>query len=118
VSNLSKPGPKVKLRVQLVEDFVRYRGSNGMRFHHCVVRGTIGPGDGATLDAASSVHPFTLNLGQARNELNAYLDKHHKENPEVVFVEKPLKLARLRIVAFVQDDATQEVLQAGQVEIK
>jgi hypothetical protein len=113
VGNLARPGAKTKLRVLLVEDFIRYRGSNGMRFHHQVVRRAIGPSDGTPLTAASSVHPFQLDLVALRKDLLANLDKYQKENPDVIFVEKPLKLARLRVVAFIQDDDKHEVLQAA-----
>jgi hypothetical protein len=118
VGNLARPGAKTKLRVLLVEEFIRYRGSNGIRFHHHVVRGAIGPGDGTPLTAVSSVHPFQLDLAALRKDLLANLDKYQKENPDVIFVEKPLKLARLRVVAFIQNDDKQEVLQAGQVDVK
>jgi thiol-disulfide isomerase/thioredoxin len=118
VSNLAKPGPKIRLRVMLAEEFVRYRGGNGLRFHHFVTRGVLGPGDGTALPVASSNHSFTIDLAELRKSLTAYLEKFHKENPGVIFVEKPLKLARLRIVAFVQDDTSQEVLQVRQVEVK
>jgi len=118
VANLAKPGPKTRLRVFITEEFVRYRGSNGLRFHHSVVRGALGPADGTALAAPSSNHSFTIELGELRKSLTAYLEQYRKENPEVTFVEKPLKLARLRVVAFVQDDATQEVLQVGQAEVK
>ena len=77
------------------------------------MRGAIGPGDGTPLTAASSVHPFQLDLAALRKDLLANLDKYQKENPEVIFVEKPLKLTRLRVVAFIQDDDKQEVLQAA-----
>jgi hypothetical protein len=112
VGNLARPGAKTKLRVLLVEEFIRYRGSNGIHFHHHVVRGTVGPGDGTPLTVASSVHPFQLDLAALRKDLLANLEKYQKENPDVIFVEKPLKLARLRVVAFIQDDDKQEVLQA------
>jgi hypothetical protein len=118
VNNLARPGSKIKLRVFVTEGFVRYRGSNGLRFHHSVVRGALGPADGTILAAASSNHSFAIELGELRKSLTAYLEQYRKENPEVIFIEKPLKLARLRVVAFVQDDATQEVLQVSQAEVK
>ena len=38
-----KPGEKVRLRLALVEDWVRYKGTNGLQYHHRVVRAL--PGD-------------------------------------------------------------------------
>jgi hypothetical protein len=118
VTNLAKPGPNVKLRVFLVEEFVRYRGGNGIRFHNSVVRGVMGPAEGTVLAAANSTHSLSANLAEIRQGLAAYLARFSKDNPEVSFFEKPLKLSRLRIVAFVQNDDTQEVLQAVQAEVK
>ena len=106
------------LRVFLAEEFVRYRGSNGMRIHHCVVRGSLGPGDGTALATANNNLEFAIDLNDMRRGLMGYLDQFQKENAEVTFAEKPLKLTRLRVVALVQDDATQEVLQAVQAEVK
>src|SRR5262249_16651278 len=38
VDALKAPGDKVKLRLVLIEDVVRYPGTNGQRLHHHVVR--------------------------------------------------------------------------------
>jgi hypothetical protein len=118
VTNLAKPGPNVKLRVFLVEEFVRYRGGNGIRFHYSVVRGVIGPAEGTVLAAANSTHSWSANLAEIRQGLAAYLDRFTKDHPEVSFFEKPLKLSRLRVVAFVQNDDTRDVHQAVQAEVK
>jgi hypothetical protein len=117
VSELAKPGPKVKLRAMLVEDFVRYRGGNGVRVHHAVVRAALGPDDGVPLEAANSEHEFLIDLGTVRQALTAHLDQFQKEN-DFLFVDRPLKLSRLRVAAFVQDDGAQEVRQAVQAPVK
>jgi hypothetical protein len=46
VSNVTDPGDGKKLRFVLVEESVRYVGSNKMRFHHMVVRAMPGGPDG------------------------------------------------------------------------
>ena len=61
---------------------------------------------------------MSVNLDELRGTLNAYLDKYQKDNEGVVFSDRPLGLRKLRVVAFVQDDAIQDVLQAAQVEVK
>jgi hypothetical protein len=120
VSDLVRPGDKVRLRLALAEETVRYRGGNGIRYHHCVVRGFIGPAEGFALAQRSGEHRAGLNLADLRSALNGYLDKFlkEKENEGVTFAERPLNLRSLHVVAFVQDDATQEVLQAQRAEVK
>ena len=61
---------------------------------------------------------MSVNLDELRGTLNAYLDKYQKDNEGVVFSDRPLGLRKLRVVAFVQDDAIQDVLQSAQVEVK
>jgi hypothetical protein len=118
VSDLARKGPKVRLRLALAEETVRYRGGNGIRYHHCVVRGFAGPAEGFALPQASAEQTATVDLDALRAALNAYLDQFQKDNDGVTFPDRPLNLRNLRVVAFVQDDATQEVLQAAQVEVK
>ena len=45
LDGVKDPGEKVKLRVLLVEEKVKYVGGNGMRFHHMVVRALAGGPD-------------------------------------------------------------------------
>jgi hypothetical protein len=118
VRDLAKPGAKVKLRAMLVEDFVRYRGGNGTRIHRSVVRAALSPEEGIPLEQAQSKHELRIDAAVVRRDLGNYLDQWQKDNPDVQFIERPLKLSRLRIVAFVQDDQTQEVLQAVQADVK
>jgi hypothetical protein len=115
VSGLAKPGPMVRLRFAVVEERVRYRGGNGVRYHHCVVRGFAGGPDGFPLAKADAEQSAEVDLEKLRGELNTYLDTFAKENEGAQFPERPMRLDRLRVVAFVQDDATHEVLQAVQV---
>src|SRR5205085_6147296 len=118
VANLAKPGPKVRLRMALVESVVRYRGGNGIAYHHCVVRGFFGSPEGVALPGAAAGQEFTLNLESLRQQLAGHLDQFQKANEGVTFAERPLRLKELRVVAFVQDDATHEVIQAVQAEVK
>jgi hypothetical protein len=118
VGGLAKTGRGVRLRLALVEESVRYRGGNGIRYHHHVVRAFAGGPDGIPLTQASSEHQVSVNLDELRGTLNAYLDKYQKDNEGLTFSDRPLGLRKLRVVAFVQDDAIQDVLQAVQVEVK
>jgi hypothetical protein len=119
VSDLAKTGEKIRLRFALVEDHVRYAGGNGQRFHHCVVRSFLGGVNGLALTNKSSDQSAKVNLDELRGKLNEYLDNFVKTpGAEFPRPDRPMSLKGLRVVAFVQDDATNEVLQAAQVEIK
>jgi hypothetical protein len=95
---------------------VRYRGGNGLRYHHCVVRGFAGSAAGVPLMKSTIEQSATLDLAALRTGLNAELEEFQKKEG-LVFPDRPLRLRRLLIVGFIQDDANREVLQAGQVEV-
>jgi hypothetical protein len=96
---------------------VRYQGGNGIRYHHCVVRALPGGAKGFALTKAQSEHTADVNLDKLRTDINAYLDEAAKED-EFPNSDRPLVLKNLRVVAFIQDDATSEVIQAAQVEVE
>lgn len=112
VADIDKPGDKVRLRLALVEDWVRFRGGNGMQYHHRVVRAMPGGVKGIALKAKDAEHKASVDLAELRKSLNTYLDADYPEGP------RPMRLRHLHVVAFVQDDATAEVLQAVDVAVK
>jgi len=116
VSDLDEPGEDVKLRLALVEDHVRYTGRNNLRYHHSVVRALPGGSAGKALTKKADEHAATINLQELRKSLAKYLDDFAKEN-DAQFPERPMGFKNLRVVAFVQNDATKEVLQAVQVAV-
>jgi hypothetical protein len=110
-------GEKLRLRLVLVEDQVAYTGSNKLAEHHHVVRAFPGGVEGEKLTAGK---PFsknvTVDLDQVRKDLKEYLRKAAEAAPFPT-KERPLDLKNLRVVAFVQNDATREVLQAVQADV-
>jgi hypothetical protein len=112
VTDVSRPGDSVRLRLVLVEDVVHFAGSNGQRLHHHVVRAFPGGVDGLALKQASAQRDARVNISELQKSLNEYLagEKFDEDS-------RPLELKRLKVVAFVQDDATKEVLQAAQVDV-
>jgi hypothetical protein len=118
VSGLAKPAAAVRLRLAIAETLVRYRGGNGVRYHQCVVRGFAGPPDGAPLPRTAAQEQAVVDVAALRAALAADLDECQKKNPGVVFADRPLGLRSLVVVGFIQDDATHEVLQAAQAEVK
>jgi hypothetical protein len=110
-------GDALRLRCVPVEEQVDYTGTNKLSAHHHVVRAFPGGVEGTRLAAGKSLRQtLTVDLDELRKGLREYLDKVAQESP-FPGKERPLELKNLRVVAFVQNDATGEVLQAVQAEL-
>jgi hypothetical protein len=118
VSDLAKTGENVRLRFMLVEDHVRFAGANGLRYHHCVVRSMPGGVKGFALPKKTAEQSVTVNVDDLRLKINDYLDDFAKNEEVFSKPDRPLELKNLRVVAFVQDDDGNEVLQAVQMDVK
>jgi hypothetical protein len=116
VSGLQRGGKKVRLRFVLVEEVVRYPGSNRQRLHHHVVRAFPGGVQGFSLGKDDSERTVSMTLPELRKQLNTYLDKAAEQQP-FPDDERPLQLASLKAVVFIQNDETKEVLQAAQADV-
>lgn len=112
VQNVDKPGEKVRLRLALVEDWVRYKGRNGLQYHHRIVRAMPGGAKGVALKQRDFEHKAIVDLDDLRISLNKYLDEDYTDGP------RPMRLRHLSVVAFVQNDETSEVLQAVNVPVR
>lgn len=112
VSDLRQPGEKTRLRFVLIEDVVRYAAPNGQRLHHHVVRDFPGGVAGFALPEKAAKQTATVNLGQVRKQQLEYLSG--QSFPED---DRPLELQHLKAVAFIQNDATKQVLQAAQADV-
>jgi len=108
----------LKLRAVLLEDVVRYPGGNGQRLHHHLVRDFIEGVDGKEIKEGEGTHDFRVDIAKLRENLAAYLVKQEKENGPFPVLKKPLDLKKLKIVAFIQNDKTREILQAAQVDLE
>lgn len=118
VSELVKPGERMRLRIFLAEEVVRYRGGNGVRYHHAVVRGALSPEIGFPLRQAATEQSAELSLTDLDKALAVDLEKFQKDYEEVPNADRLLAHKKLFVVGIVQDDGTREVVQAGQAEIK
>jgi hypothetical protein len=117
VSNLADPGEDKRLRLLLVEEAVRYAGGNKLRFHHMVVRAMPGGPDGFKLTDKESKHTATVNLDELRKELNQYLDTFAEEKRPFPRPDRPMAMKHLKVIALVQDDKTNEILQAAVADL-
>ncbi|WP_439627238.1 hypothetical protein [Gemmata sp.] len=117
VADLETPGEKVVLRFALAEERVRYAGGNGIRYHHMVVRSMPGGTKGFPLAKKTAEQTVTFDPAEVRGALNKYLDNFVKADEPFPRPDRPLALKNLKLVAFVQNDATREVLTAVQVDV-
>jgi hypothetical protein len=110
-------GEKLRLRLVLVEDVVRYTGSNQVRFHHHVVRAMPGGAEGVALKEGAAKQEVTVDLAHVRETINKHLNEYGKK---AAFLDdkRPLDLKDLYLVAFVQSDETKEILQSVQVKVE
>jgi hypothetical protein len=117
VKELQNVSPDLKLRLVLVEENIRFIGSNKLRFHHQVVRALPGGAAGVGIDLMPSTRA-EVDLTELRKQLTGYLDNFAATKKAFPQPERPLALHHLRVIAFVQDDATKQILEAVQVEVK
>jgi hypothetical protein len=120
VAEVEKPGEQLRLRLALVEEEVRYSGGNGLRVHHHVVRAFPGGVKGLAVKDKTAKQAVSVDLDQLRKDLGTYLTEFEKKDADNKFPnpQRPLDLKNLRVVAFLQNDASREVLQAVEVEVQ
>jgi hypothetical protein len=116
VSDLADPGPDKRLRLALVEKSVRYTGRNRQSVHHQVVRAMPGGPAGFALERKDFKHTAPFDLGELRKWLHGHLDEVAAKQP-FADANRPMDFNGLRLVAFVQDEGTKEILQAVQAEV-
>jgi hypothetical protein len=117
VSGVKEPDDKKRLRLVLVEESIRYVGSNRLRFHHHVVRALPGGVAGFALKEANSQHSASVNLEELRAQLVKYLDTYAKENRPFPYADRPLDLKHLKVVGLIQNDETKEIVQVVEVDV-
>lgn len=117
LSNVEMPGDKVFLRFVLVEERIRFQGGNGLGYHHSVVRAYPGGVKGFAVTKKDMEQTATVDVEKVREEITKYLNEFSKRE-DAAFPIKPTALRNLRVVAFVQNDETGEVLQAAQADVE
>ena len=110
------------VRFALVQDAIRYSGQNGIRFHRMVVRAmsrVAGPDLTAASAAAGGTAVSTsFRPGEIAEDEVKYLNAFEKGNDRfgsVRFLTKdiPIEPDHLAVVAWMEDPATREILQAA-----
>jgi hypothetical protein len=106
-------GDKARLRFALVEPWVRYPGSNGIVYHAHVVRALPGGAKGIPLPNEGAAGTVKIDIGELKTNTDKYLSQIGRLDGQ-----RPFSFRNLHVVAFIQDDSTQEVLQAVRVAVK
>ena len=124
VDNVKSDSKDLKVQIVLVEKEIRHLGENGIRFHPMVVRAFGGEkGEGYKIEAnGKGTFDATFDLEaigkDIRKQLDEYEAKGHRGEPFKFSAKKDqIGRADLAVVAFVQDDKTRHVLQAGYVDL-
>jgi hypothetical protein len=110
---------KPRLRLVLIEQSVRYPGSNKLRFHHNVVRSFPGGVEGKALEGGEGSVAATVDLSELRKSQEAYLEQYPASPRGRAFPNPlpPIDLDDLAVVALVQDDADHSIWHAVQVPV-
>jgi hypothetical protein len=103
---------RVRLRLLLAENEMRYAGSNGHRLHRHVVRAFPGGIEGLPSKDGKVTQDLTVNLTDLARDLDTFLTKAAQDRP-FPDGDRPRASSQLEVVALVQDDATKEVWQAA-----
>ena len=108
-----------RLRIVLVENGIRYSGSNRVPVHNFVVRRFLGPADGALLRKGSNEFRESASCGSISKELKQHAAIYEKERSELLGAEfrysgtaTTIDPEQVSVVLFIQDARTREVLQA------
>jgi hypothetical protein len=108
---------KISLRFVVVEPRVRFAGGSGARYHANVVRAMPGGSKGFPLTKKQTHQAVTVNPDEIRTELSKYLTEFAAK-AEFAKASRPLDLKNLKVVAFVQNDGTGEVMNAAQTDLE
>lgn len=104
------------LKLLIVEESIKYTGSNKLRFHHQVVRAMPGGVEGIAIKDKNFKHQVSADVSRIRSKLNEYLDEYAQNRP-FPSTHRPLDMKNLKVIALVQNEETGEIVQACQIDV-
>ena len=107
---------QVRLRLVLAEDRIAFVAGNGIRFHEMVVRAMPGTAAGIEPKAGKLAFQGEVDLAELKRNLTKYLAEIETQGA-TEFSRKPLDMQAMHLIAFLQDDKTQDVLQAASIPV-
>jgi hypothetical protein len=117
VSDLVVGPNKFALKFVVVEPRVRYAGGNGCRYHQNVVRALPGGAKGFPLTKPATEQAIVVDVNDIRASLTKSLNDFAKAEGEFPRSARPMELKNLKVIAFVQNDGTGEILTAAAVDL-
>ncbi len=121
-SDLAEMGDNVRLRIAVVEPEIAYTGSNKVAMHHDVVRAFVGADGlkdavkGQALKEKAGNQILTIDMAEVKKSVEE-ATKNAVEGVGIFGKAPPVELKNPRLVAFVQNDDTGEILQAVQADL-
>jgi hypothetical protein len=111
---------RVRLRLVLIEESVRYTGFNKLRFHHNVVRAFPGGIEGKAFEKGEANVETSVKLSDLRKAQDEYLARYpsSKDGRPFPYPLPPMALDDLAVVALIQDDTDHGVWHAAQVPVR
>lgn len=107
------PEAKLTLRIVVVEENIKYVGSNGLRFHHEVVRTVMGGAEGFAITEKAFKKSASADVAAVKKGIHAYLDDYALNTRPFPYKHRPMDLGHLKAIALVQNDTTHEIVQAA-----
>jgi hypothetical protein len=117
VAELQKPGEKVTLRFALLEDRIRFAGGNGIRYHNTVFRTYLGVAAGIPQTKKDGKFEQAAKVSELRKKIETEVASF-RQREDVEIPELPVDLKGLKVIAFIQDDETKEVLNAVLIDLE
>lgn len=117
IADLDIGSNKMALRFAVVEPRVRYAGGSGARYHQNVVRALPGGGKGFPLTKKQTEQTMNVNPDEIRAALTKSLDEFAKNDGEFPRTCRPMDLKNLKVIAYVQNDSTGDILQAASLDL-
>lgn len=117
VADLDVGSNKIALRFAVVEPRVRFAGGSGARYHQNVVRALPGGGKGFPLTKKQTEQVVNVDLNEIRAALTKSLDEFAKNDGEFPRPGRPMELKNLKVIAYVQNDSTGDILQAASIDL-
>ena len=111
-NNIPELRKNAKLRLLIVDPLIKFPAHNGIRFHEMIVRDAPGGIAGVEVKQGTAQIKIDRSITKLQKEILDGLKKY-EENRSITFDFLPLELKRVRVIAFVQDDDTREILQAA-----
>jgi hypothetical protein len=106
-----------KLRIVLTEHVVRYRGGNGLRLHHHVVRGLLNGAEGTEVVDGKAIFEGEIDLDALRAQQEKYVADFAATKAPFAGRTSAPELRDISVVAFVQQEDTKRVLHAVSVHV-